>query len=334
MKISLMLYPTEPFSLLRAAAQLVEAYRFDGVYTGDIPYGWEYTQVGQLLAEATQSIRVGVLVTNPYTRHPLKTAIAAAGLNHLAQGRFVFGLGAGSRESLQALGLDWHKPVQAIRETIQLLRALQPGHRYTHQGTTFVARDVTIWPSTRGAYPLLIGCRRPLMLRLAGELAEGVILDNVPYAYVAFAKKQIAAGAASKDRDIEGFIYGNITSFSVDNNRREAMDRAKYLVPIDFITISKRELEAAGIPESQIKPIQRALASQTHESHREAAQLVTDEMVQIFSVAGNPEDCVHRLRDAERAGITEIVLCIPMDERSAPMEVIRLTGEHILPAFR
>ena len=56
-------------------------------------------------------------------------------------------------------------------------------------------------------------------------------------------------------------------------------------------------------------------------------------MVKVFSVAGTPEDCIRRIKDAERHGLTEMHLSIPMDPASDPMKVIEMTGEHVLPAF-
>ena len=103
MELVLGIYPTESFQTLMKAAQLSEQYGFHGISTGDIPFGWDYAHTGYVLAQATKKIKISIMVTNPYTRHPLKTAITAAGLHAVAPQRFTFGLGAGSREALQAL---------------------------------------------------------------------------------------------------------------------------------------------------------------------------------------------------------------------------------------
>ncbi len=333
MKLSIGMYPTEPFQDLSIAIKLIEESGFYGIFSGDIPFGWEYNQTLQLMANLTSKIKIGLAITNPYTRHPLKTAIAAAGLHTLAPNRLIFGLGAGSQESLQSLGLDWDRPVQYLRETIQIIRTIAEGGGNPHIGPTVTAKEVALWPPAPGNFPIVIGCRRPKMLQLAGELCEGVILDNVPYNYVDYAKEQIQIGANKKNRSLSNFDYCNITSFAVDNERHNAIKKAKYLVPVDFITISQKELSCANLTFQDIQPIQDALAIQTDDAHQKAASLVTDEMVETFSVAGTPEDCIRRIKDGERAGLNHMILCIPMDPESKPYEAIKLTAEHILPAF-
>ena len=83
-----------------------------------------------------------------------------------------------------------------------------------------------------------------------------------------------------------------------------------------------------------IAPIQKALFRQTDDALADAAEFVTDQMVDEFSIAGSPDQCIERIAQYEKRGINLLILALPTDHRFKPWEALRLAKEKILPYFR
>jgi probable F420-dependent oxidoreductase len=140
------------------------------------------------LAVAGQStqMRLGTAIVNVFTRGPATLAMSAAGLNEIAPGRFVLGLGSGSDVIVESWnGGVFAKPVTRVRETTQFLRQAFTGERVVFRGDTFAVDGFRLSRPPAAPVPIYLAALRPGMLRLAGEVADGVILnwlapDDVP----------------------------------------------------------------------------------------------------------------------------------------------------------
>jgi 5,10-methylenetetrahydromethanopterin reductase len=312
-------------------ARLAERYGFDTVWMGDPSYERDYVAGLTHVAQATKSVGVGLAVTNPYLRHPIKTALAVASINEVSGGRARFGIGAGSLETLRSLGHDWVRPAQRIAEMIAVSRTFLGGETVNFASDTINVSDVKAWMPLMGPIPIYVGCRRPVMMRMAGRMADGVLLDNVPVEYLPYAIDRIRGGAESAGKAIDRFDVGNMNMFVVSEDRMEARRWAKRLLPMVFITISEMELQAIGLTKKDIEPIQTALRRQLPEDYAKASDLVTDHMAEKVATCGTPEDCVKRIRDYGKAGVTRMVLELPTDPEYEPEETLKLAGEAIIP---
>jgi len=186
----------------------------------------------------------------------------------------------------------------------------------------------------RSEIPIVVGCRRPKMLQMAGRVADGILLDNVPLNYMQYAIEQVKKGAASVERKIDDFEYGDLVVSAVSEDRAEARNRVKRHIPFDFITISGRELRTVGLNFKDVEPIRSALRRQLPEDFARARAAVTDEMVDQFSISGTPEDCIRQIRSMENAGMTHVMLSIPSKPEDEPEKMIRLYGEQVIPEFK
>ncbi|MHA1838933.1 MAG: LLM class flavin-dependent oxidoreductase [Candidatus Ranarchaeia archaeon] len=335
-KIGLLLDPGTPPEEIPKYARFAENAGFYGIWGGDTPTTPHAPVVLTLMAQYTSTIPIGYSLTNPYVRHVVKTAVSAATLDDASNQRLIFTFGAGTLEGLQAIGMDWIRPVLHIREAITVCRRLWAGETVTFEGETTQVKNTRLYrPPKREDIPVYIGCRRPYMARLAGEIAEGIILDNIPLGYSDYIQKQLQKGADKAGRKLtkNNFCVANMSTWSVSHNRQEAMDSARFLVPIDFITISDREIKAAGLTHDDVAPIQKALQQQTLDSLKEAANHVTDHMINEFSVAGTPEDCIERISQFEKKGFDLIILALPTEHKFKPWQSLRLAKEEILPYF-
>jgi probable F420-dependent oxidoreductase len=131
-------------------------------------------------------MRVGIAIANVFTRGPATLAITAAGIAEIAPGRFCLGVGAGSEPIVEAWnGVRFERPARRVREMVHFLRAALAGERVVFRGATFAVDGFRLSRPLTHSVPIHVAALRPGMLRLAGEVADGVVLnwlsaDDVP----------------------------------------------------------------------------------------------------------------------------------------------------------
>jgi probable F420-dependent oxidoreductase len=123
-------------------------------------------------------MRVGTAIANVYTRGPATLASTAAGLANLAPGRFVLGIGSGSQPIVESWnGGVFAKPATRVREMAQFLRAALAGERVVFKGETISVDGFRLTSVPNPPVPIYIAALRPGMLKVAGEVGDGVILN-------------------------------------------------------------------------------------------------------------------------------------------------------------
>jgi probable F420-dependent oxidoreductase len=131
-------------------------------------------------------MRLGTAIANVFTRGPATLAMSAASLAELAPGRFCLGLGAGSQPIVEAWnGGCFARPATRVREMVQVLRAALAGERVVFRGQTLNVNGFRLARPPATPVPIYVAALREGMLRVAGEVADGVILnwlaaDDVP----------------------------------------------------------------------------------------------------------------------------------------------------------
>lgn len=131
-------------------------------------------------------MRVGTAIANVYTRGPATLAVSAAGLAELAPGRFCLGIGAGSQPIVETWnGGRFERPATRVREMAQILRLALAGERVVFRGETLAVDGFRLTRPPAEPVPIHIAALRPGMLRVAGEVGDGAIInwlaaDDVP----------------------------------------------------------------------------------------------------------------------------------------------------------
>src|ERR1700756_30116 len=133
MNLELLLLGDVPVAQFVARARLAEANGYSAVWVADERFYREvYSCLGQIAAN-TAKVLVGPCVTDPFARHPALTAMAIATLDEISGGRAVLGIGAGV-SGFAELGIERKKPARAIRETVEVVRALLRGASVNFDG--------------------------------------------------------------------------------------------------------------------------------------------------------------------------------------------------------
>jgi alkanesulfonate monooxygenase SsuD/methylene tetrahydromethanopterin reductase-like flavin-dependent oxidoreductase (luciferase family) len=151
----------------------------------------------------TERVRVGIGVLPVPLRNVALTAMEAASLHRLFPGRFILGVGHGNQEWMAQAGVRVASPMTLLREYVTALRALLRGERVTTEGRYLNLRDVALeWPPAAPMAPAVLAAAvGPKTVRLAGEIADGTVLDaSTPPDGVRRARELIDEGRAAAGR--------------------------------------------------------------------------------------------------------------------------------------
>jgi probable F420-dependent oxidoreductase len=154
-----------------------------------------------VVAAATH-LRVGTAIANVYTRGPATLAMCAAGLAEVAPGRFCLGIGAGSQPIVETWnGVQFSRPAARVREMTLFLRKVLAGERVVFRGETFAVEGFRLSRPPAAPVPIYIAALRPVMLRAAGELGDGTIVNWLSAEDVRKSVQVVREAAAQAGRD-------------------------------------------------------------------------------------------------------------------------------------
>jgi probable F420-dependent oxidoreductase len=164
----------------------------------------------------TTGLRLGTAIANVFTRGPATLAMQAAALADLAPGRFCLGVGAGSSVIVEAWnGGRFVKPLTRVREMVQVLRAALAGERVVFRGETLQVDGFRLTRLPPAPVPIHVAALRPGMLRLAGEVADGVILnwlsaEDVPRSVAVVREAAAKAGRDPSRVEISARLFAHV----------------------------------------------------------------------------------------------------------------------------
>jgi 5,10-methylenetetrahydromethanopterin reductase len=290
------LTPEEPVDRIAGYATTAEAADLDAIFASHHYNNRDEFIALAAIADATDDIRLGPGVTNPYETHPVTLASRMATLDELAGGRGVFGVGPGDRATLANLGVDHEKPLRRVLETMRVARRLWDGERINQDGT-FAAADARLNYDAR-SIPVYVGAQGPHMTRMAAKHADGVLYNGSHPRDIGWAADRVAEGLTERpsDRDDRvgraAFDFAAYASVSVATDRDRAREAAR--PPVAFIAgsapdpvFSRHDLDADRAAE-----IGEAISAG---EFREAFAAVTPAMIDVFCLAGTPETVADRV---------------------------------------
>jgi len=260
-------------------------------------------------AARTERITVGSGVVNTWTRNVALLAATFVTLDDLAPGRVILGLGAWWDPLARKVGITRRRPLQCMRETVEACRRLFTLEEVTYEGDFVsldgVRIDVVHGDTTSRDIPIYIGATGPKMLELSGEIADGVVLNYmVSPRYNDDAMERIKAGAESAGRSIDEIDRPQLVVCSLDTNRSAALDAARLLLT-QYLGQQPHIMKASGVDSALIEEINAIVDwPATQEQIEKAASLVPDEVVQLVSASGTPEECKAKVAEYMEHGAT------------------------------
>jgi 5,10-methylenetetrahydromethanopterin reductase len=276
-------------------------------------------------AAATDRIKVGSGVINNWTRNAALIAATFSTLDDLAPGRILCGLGVWWEPLASKVGVNRRKPVQAMRETVEVVRRLLAMEKVTFRGEFVKVEEIEIdivhGDRSPKDVPIYIGATGMKMMELAGEIADGVLLNYlVSPAYNREAMEHLRAGAERAGRSLDQIDRPQLIVCSLDSDRARALDNARQLVT-QYLGQQPHIMKASGVSSDLLDEIGRLLTWPAEERQiREAMRLVPDEVVQLITASGSPEECRAKVREYIDAGCTCPVLYPLGDDVRAMIE--------------
>lgn len=319
----------------QVAAALRAENRFESVWTSEL-HRTAYIPAAAIAA-ATTSIGVGTAIALAFVRSPMITALTALDLDDLSGGRFVLGLGSG----VKRLTEDWHnarygRPAEHLIETIEIVRRFikeaAGGRPIEFEGRQERVR-VRGWQrpfaQPRPEIPIYVAAVGPVMLRAAGEVADGWISHELcsPRYLEERALPRLEEGLARSGRSRSSLTVMVSAVCCPGEDAMLAKRRAAGLVAF-YATVKSYDdfFEFHGFADEA-----RAIRERFHAGDEEGMiAACPDEMVDALTLAGNPQWIRSRLSAYE--GLADAVKLSPPTHLVAP-EVTRSAQSAVLDMF-
>lgn len=275
-------------------------------------------------ALAVPQARVVPTAVSPYLRHPMPTAMQMATLAEAAPGRAALAVGIGNPLFLEESGENIDKPIRVVREFVEGLRGLWSGEPVTQEAQRFRLNGARMMFRPTTPIPIYLAPMREQMLRLAGRIADGVVLSAALSAkYARHSLDFVANGAVQAGRDPAVVLTAGYIFLAASTEKRRAVDNLRQ--KLAFIMRNRfldENIAFTGIPIDQ----DAVIAAISKRDLDGAASLISDEAVEAFCVGGSVSECCTKLSSYADAGINELVLLLCGDDHKENLKVINELG--------
>jgi 5,10-methylenetetrahydromethanopterin reductase len=271
--------------------------------------------VATACALATERIRVGIGVVNPYSQHPSQLAMNYGTLAEIADGRAVLAIGASVDRWLEQMGLEQRRPRTRVAEAVAIIRELFTAGKSSFQGREFALDELVLGFPVDVPAPLFVGAMGERTVRTCGAIADGWLVSLLlSAAYVRTAREWLAEGANEAGRDVSEVEIAQYVLFACSDDAPRARAQAKELVGL----FMAGDLDLFKDTPPAVRALSGHLASTTEGEYAAtvdalrsgvpATEAVSDALVDEVAVSGSPEQCAEQLRALADAGTTEAVM--------------------------
>lgn len=320
--------PAKSIEKLVEYAKLSEEAKIDYVWVTDHYNNRNVYATLTAMAYATNNIKLGTGVTNPYVINPCWTASAIATIDEVSKGRAVLGIGAGDKITLESIGVEWKEPLTTINEAVYIMKKLLNGERVTFNGKIYNIKNAKLNYKPSRKIPIYIGAQGPKMLALAGSLADGVLINASHPIDFEYAIKHIKESLEKREEKIDFFDIVAYTSLSIDENEEKAKEAAKIVVAFIVGGSPQTILERHNIDISKASEISDAISKG---NFGKALSLVDEKMLNEFAIVGTPKQVMEKFDSLKKIGVTQIVAGSPIGPEMK--KSIKLYGE-IIKTFK
>jgi probable F420-dependent oxidoreductase len=336
MDFGLVLQTDPPASRVVSLMQRAERSGFTYGWTFDSAVLWQEPFVihSQILAR-TERLRVGTMVTNPGTRTWEVTASTFATLNDMYGNRTVCGIGRGD----SAMRVAGRRPNTLARlgEAITVIRDLAEGREATVDGTALRLP----WVGD-GELPVWMAAYGPKALRMAGEKADGFILQLADIYLTEHMVKAVRAAAEQAGRDPAGITIcvaapAYVTADDSPAALAHARDQCRWfggMVGNHVADLVSRYGEHSAAVPDELTDYITARQGYDYSHHGRAGNpdtaFVPDDIVDRFCLLGPPQAHLAKLEALRALGVDQFAV---YDMHDAQETVIDTYGTHVIPAL-
>ena len=289
-----------------AAAREAEARGYHTAWLGEVA-GYDALVMSTVVATHTERLVVANGVLPVQTRTPVVLGMATASLNHLAPGRFALGLGLSSKTIVEQWhGLTFSPALAQIREAVEIIRMVAAGERVNHEGKFYRVENFRLTgPAPKAPVRIYLAALGPEMLELAGEIADGVLLNWIPPEAVPASIAHLEAGARRAGRtltelEIASFVRTCVTDDAAAARATLARDITGYAT----VDVYASFFRTAGYPD-EVAAVGAAWMSGDRAG---AVKQVSPRMLDGLGVVGDEAFCRARIAEFAKSGLTQPVI--------------------------
>lgn len=326
----------KPIRAYGPLAAQVEAYGFHGVSVyNDMLYQPAWLPLLEI-ARATHRVRIGAAAVNPFTCHPINMAGNIALIDEAASGRAYLGVARGGW--LDFLGLTPKHTVTALRETFACVRHLLEQRKEPLDGKVFslAGGDSLRWSILRPDVPFLLGSWGAKTIQACVDAVAEVKIGGSanPDVIPVFRRMLDGAaasqeGAASQERErarVVDIAIGAVTV--VDGDGEAARARARREIALYLPVVAELDSTVSIEPER----LARLRAAADRYDFQAAADLISDDLLRRFALAGTPDAVAQQAAELFEAGAQRVEFGTP--HGLDPATGLELLGTAVLPALQ
>lgn len=331
MKFAFAFIPSMPYKQVIEIAQRAEDLGFGHIYIPDQTFHPDPFVLLGLCARATSRISLGLAVTNPFTRHPVQIARAAGLLGEISEGRFILGMGTGNRPRvLNGLGIDPAPIVDRLKEALLIIRGLLAGEVIDHHSAWVTLNEVGLDYRPPYDVPIHIASRGPRILSLAGEVADGVLMEGLfSDSALRFALRQVETGAQQAGRSFSDLQKTAWQSVTLTDDPDAASDlRLRNWAALLIRTTKPGVLREMGISTSVTSAVLEDAAAFGEAG---AGQRVTAADVHKLLMVGSPAEIRSHVQRLEDRGVDNLAVIVLGDYGVVRATLERFAGEVMSP---
>jgi F420-dependent oxidoreductase-like protein len=309
-------------SLERAVGrvQLAERLGYDSAYVSHIA-GRDSLAVLAAYACATERIKLGTGVLPIYSRTPVATAQTAATIDEMSHGRMVLGIGVSHKVTVENwYGQSIDRPVREMREYATAVRAILRGEE-PPQNEKFRTSFRFMGYEARADLPIYVAALSPAMLRLAGEIGDGVMLWLCNPDYIRdVVIPEVTKGRERAGKTMDGYDVVAAVPTAVTDDAEAARGRLRGdLIPYFTLPFYRAMIERSGFADD----VARFDAAMQSGGPQAAAAEIGDAFLKTLSAIGTAEDAEASVRRYLDAGASSPCLGgVPGTDFDATLEAL------------
>jgi len=305
-------------------AREAEARGYHTAWLGEVS-GYDAIVMSTVVATHTERLHVANGVLPVQTRTPVILGMATASLNHLAPGRFALGIGLSSKTIVEQWhGLTFTPSVAQIREVVEIVRKVASGERVAHEGKHYRVKGFRLTsPPPKAPVRVYLAALGPEMLELAGEIADGVLLNWIPPEAVPASIAHLKTGAQKAGRTLEDFEIASFVRTCVTDDPAAARETlARDITGYATVDVYASFFKTAGYAD-EVAQVGAAWGAGDRSG---AVKKISARMLDGLGVVGDEAFCRTRIAEFARSGLTQpvIVPFAPLGaEKSALLRTLR-----------
>jgi alkanesulfonate monooxygenase SsuD/methylene tetrahydromethanopterin reductase-like flavin-dependent oxidoreductase (luciferase family) len=297
-------------------ARLADELGYDCVVLPE-SFGRDGVTLCDRLLAATSRIRVCLGIANVFSRTPALLAATAATLDEMSGGRFVLGLGGSTPNLVEGWhGLRFERPLQRMRETIEIAHRVWARDRSPYEGEIFRTGGVKLgFEPVRERVPIWLGSLLTRSLELCGELADGWMPTLLPVECIRAGRDAIARGAARAGRDPAEVTVAPTVQLLVHEEPEKALPMLKFAVAIYYGPENSPYARAAA-PLGYAEDVKRVANAYAEGGSKAAAAATSDALARSMGVLGPIGDCRDQLDGLLSSGADRVLVGMPAGTRA------------------